>query len=109
MKRADQGGKMDGPATSRPTASLGPYREKEGSFFAIKEIWSPIVVKRDAASGELTIENRYDFTNTSQCAFTWQLRKFRAASEQASDFTVVGGGKSRRAVNCAARQRHVEA
>ena len=53
------------------TASSGPHREKEGSFFTVKEIWSPVQVALpvDAAGvlpadwdGTVGVENGYDFT-----------------------------------------------
>ncbi|SFF00510.1 Beta galactosidase small chain [Chitinophaga sp. CF118] len=58
---------------------VGPHHEKEGSFFTIKEVWSPIWFERKeitpAFDGRLNIENRYCFTNTDQCSFSWQLKK----------------------------------
>ncbi|MEA2736399.1 MAG: hypothetical protein QOE14_2850, partial [Humisphaera sp.] len=73
VKRPDNG-KMDTAGNRAPDGVVGPYREKEGSFYAVKEIWSPVVVRR---VGGFVVENRYAFTNTSQCKFTWELRKFR--------------------------------
>jgi hypothetical protein len=67
---------------------LGPHLEKEGSFYAIKEIWSPIYFERkeitNAFDGKLNIENRYHFTNTNQCSFSWKLQRFdvRGAKEE---------------------------
>ena len=56
---------------------LGPNHEKEGSYYAIKEIWSPVHFERkeitDAFDGKLNIENRYHFTNIKQCSFSWSL------------------------------------
>jgi hypothetical protein len=34
-------GKLDTAGNQAPDGIVGPYREREGSFFAIKEIWSP--------------------------------------------------------------------
>lgn len=63
---------------------VGPHHEKEGSFFTIKEVWSPIYVERreitPAFDGTFNIENRYAFTNTDQCHFTWQLKKLATAT-----------------------------
>jgi hypothetical protein len=59
---------------------LGPHHEKEGSFYAIKEIWSPIHFERkeitDAFDGKLNIENRYHYTNINECSFSWKLQRF---------------------------------
>ena len=59
---------------------LGPHLEKEGSYYAIKEIWSPIHFERKvitpAFAGKLNIENRYHFTNINRCSFSWKLNRF---------------------------------
>jgi hypothetical protein len=64
---------------------VGPYHEKEGSFFTIKEVWSPIYFERKGITGDfdgrLNIENRYYFTNTDQCGFTWTLKKLDNGKE----------------------------
>jgi beta-galactosidase/beta-glucuronidase len=60
---------------------VGPFHEKEGSYNAIKEIWSPIVFEKkditDQFDGTFNVENRYFYTNLSQCKFTWTLRSFQ--------------------------------
>src|SRR6185436_12324408 len=43
-KRTDQDGKLDSRGNLAPDGILGPYREKEASFYAIKQIWSPIQI-----------------------------------------------------------------
>ena len=63
---------------------LGPHLEKEGSYYAIKEIWSPVRFERkeitDAFDGRFTIENRYHFTNFKKCSFTYLLKADSANS-----------------------------
>lgn len=53
---------------------VGPHHEKEGSFYTIKEVWSPIQIDRN-----MHIENRYHFTNTDQCSFSWKLQQLGTA------------------------------
>ena len=59
---------------------LGPHHEKEGSYYAIKEIWSPVHFERKeitpAFDGKLNLENRYHFTNINTCNFSWKLQRF---------------------------------
>ena len=51
---------------------VGPHMEKEGSYFTIKEVWSPIhVCFWDVSS--VTIKNCYDFTNLKDCQFSYRL------------------------------------
>jgi hypothetical protein len=78
----DQKGELDTKGNSAADGILGPYREKEGSFFTIKEVWAPIYFPKRYLTpqfdGRLAVENRYDFTNLSQCAFRWRLKKFNS-------------------------------
>ena len=73
MRRPDTG-EMDVAGNQAPDGIVGPYREREGSFYTIKELWSPIQVRREPG-GTFTVENHYSFTAASQCKFTWQLRR----------------------------------
>lgn len=62
-----------------PDGIMGPYREKEASYYTIKQIWSPVQLPSALPanfSGRLPVENHYEFTSLSNCAFTWQLRRF---------------------------------
>ncbi len=75
--RTDLGGTIDTYGSSAPDGILGPHHEKEGSFFAVKEIWSPVRFSEKEITlqfdGTLPVENRYLYTNLNQCSFTWKL------------------------------------
>jgi hypothetical protein len=76
--RTDKNGIIDTDGNRGADGIVGPHHEKEGSYFAIKEIWSPIYFEPKEITpqfdGSLNIENRYHFTNTSQCSFSYKLR-----------------------------------
>jgi hypothetical protein len=78
--RTDKEGQIDVDGTHAPDGVLGPYRQKEGSFWAIKEIWSPVFIGMEELhtdfDGQIEIENRYDFTDLNQCNFEWRLTEF---------------------------------
>jgi hypothetical protein len=78
--RTDENNIIDVNGVNAPDGIVGPHREKEGSFFAIKKIYSPIkidVIDLPANfNGSISIENRYHFTNLSQCSFQWSLINF---------------------------------
>ena len=90
VKRPDTG-EMDTAGNQAPDGIVGPYRQREGSFYAIKEIWSPIQVRR-ATNGAFTIENHYSFTDASECKFQWQLRKY-SQPNQKGDLKILAKGK----------------
>ena len=53
---------------------VGPHMEKEGSFYTIREVWSPVQVLY-FDSGAFTIQNCYNFTNLKDCQFSYRLLK----------------------------------
>lgn len=78
--RRDKKDSIDTHKNNAPDGILGPHREKEGSFYAIKEIWSPVYIGQKYIpadfDGKLLVENRYNFTNLNQCTFNWKLVSF---------------------------------
>jgi hypothetical protein len=62
---------------------MGPYHEKEGSYYAIKAIWSPVHFEEKeitfGSDANFPIENRYHFTNINQCKFSYELKSWDPA------------------------------
>jgi hypothetical protein len=75
--RTDWNDSIDANQNFYPDGIVGPHREKEASFYTIREIWSPIHIApriiTNQFDGLLQIENRYDFTNLKECSFKWKL------------------------------------
>ncbi len=69
--------KYDSDGNHGPDGILGPNNEKEGSFFTIKEIWSPVQINPFVISprfdGEIVLRNEFIYTNLKDCRFTWRL------------------------------------
>ncbi|MCH5597811.1 glycoside hydrolase family 2 TIM barrel-domain containing protein [Niabella ginsengisoli] len=84
--RKDKNDSLDTDKSRGADGIVGPHHEKEGSFFTIKEIWSPVFFERkeitEVFDGRLNIENRYQFTNTNTCTFTWKLKRFDFNNEK---------------------------
>ena len=80
--RIDRGGRIDVFSTFAPDGIVGPHFEKEGSYYAVRDIWSPVQIappRLDAQfDGKLSVRNAYDFTDLSRCRFTWRLERFRS-------------------------------
>lgn len=78
--RTDEQGRLDTRGNLGADGIVGPYREKEASFYTIKEIWSPIFFPKKyitpAFDGRLAVENRFDNTNLNRCTFRWKLARF---------------------------------
>lgn len=79
--RNDKGGLIDTDGDHAADGIVGPYREKEGSFYTIREVWSPVYPEWTAFltpsfDGKIKVENRYHFTNLNQCSFSAEWIKF---------------------------------
>ena len=90
IKRPDTG-EIDVAGNQAPDGIVGPYRQREGSYYAIKEIWSPIQVTR-REPGVFAVENHFTFTDAHDCNFSWQLRRFATPQDTNSGFTVLRSG-----------------
>lgn len=90
-------GKLDVVGNKAPDGILGPRREKEGSFYTIKELWAPVMIQErrlpDAFVGELNVENRYDFTNLSACRFQWSISHQPMPGEAVSAERILASGE----------------
>jgi hypothetical protein len=92
--RPDKGNTIDTHSNSAPDGIVGPFREKEGSFYAIKEIWSPVKIRK---SGEgFIIENHFLFTDLSECTYRWELD---ALSYQGSSQVFISKGTGTGTIN----------
>ncbi len=90
LKRPDTG-EIDVAGNQAPDGIVGPYRQREGSFYAIRQIWSPIQITRES-NGVFSVENHFNFFDAKDCKFTWQVRKFASLSGTNSGFTIVRQG-----------------
>ncbi len=79
VQRGDLNNTVDVKGNWAPDGIVGPFREKEASYYTIKQIWSPVQLPGQLPTGfdgTLPVEDRYEFTGLSQCKFSWKLRKF---------------------------------
>ena len=76
-KRSDRGGVLDSDKSNAPDGVLGPRREKEGSFHAIRAQWSPVQLRplfiTDHFDGSFQVTNEYLYTRLSACRMTWKV------------------------------------
>ncbi|HKJ78832.1 MAG TPA: glycoside hydrolase family 2 TIM barrel-domain containing protein, partial [Prolixibacteraceae bacterium] len=92
--RTDKPGTVyDSDGNHAPDGILGPHHEKEGSFYTVKEIWSPVQVKpvtiNKKWNGKLFLENKFIYTNLKDCGFSWKAVKTEIGS---TNEVVTGSG-----------------
>ncbi|MDR0988775.1 MAG: DUF4981 domain-containing protein [Prevotellaceae bacterium] len=92
--RTDLNGIVDNQGNYGADGLVGPHHEPEGSFFTVKEVWCPVQPHRPA-DGTLRVENRYDFLNLKQCAFSYQYVTFPPATAPEGNVEILSSGKLR--------------
>jgi hypothetical protein len=94
--RTDKKDSIDVAGNQAPDGIVGPHREKEASFYTIKEIWSPVYINTKSIpkqfNGKIEIENRYLYTNLNQCKFEWKLVALAKAGETLAKEKIVQKG-----------------
>lgn len=88
--RTDKGGIIDCVGNYGADGIVGPHFEKEGSYYTIKEIWSPVqmswpLMPLEAKGGvvDLRLTNRYDFLNLRTCTFSYRCLQLPSVGQSA--------------------------
>jgi hypothetical protein len=96
--RTDLNNIIDVNGVNAPDGIVGPHREKEGSFNAIREIYSPVKIFMKTLpagfDGTIPLENRFHFTNLNQCKFYWALVNFRKPADIFTGYDVMKNGEA---------------
>lgn len=97
-QRTDRGGRLDNVGNAAPDGILGAHGEKEGSFFTVKEIWSPVQLRDlrvDPKQSKLwmTVDNDYSFIDLSRHVFTWRALRLPKAGASSAQRTLEDQGK----------------
>lgn len=90
--RTDKKGMLDTDGNHASDGIVGPYGEKEGSYYTIKEVWSPIHIEerhiRPDFNGRFRVENRYHFTSLDQCTMQAKWVRFQQPNDEKTAVTV---------------------
>ena len=96
LVRTDLNGFIDVNRVNAPDGVVGPHREKEGSFYAMREIYSPVKISMEKLpenfDGSIPVENRYHFVNLKDCRFEWQLVNFIQPQQRGAGHQVMKKG-----------------
>ena len=93
--RTDKGGILDASGNQGNDGIVGPYREKEASFWAIRDIWAPIQFEKTyitpSFNGDLVVKNTYLFSNLKDCTLSYKVYTVPIPSERWPQMTLAQG------------------
>ncbi len=77
IRRTDRNGELDTYGNKSADGIVGPYGEREASYYTVREIWSPVQISLEKLAedfdGKLPVENRFYDTSLEDCTFEWQI------------------------------------
>lgn len=80
VARTDRDGFIDTAGNYSADGIVGPRREKEASYFTIREIWSPVQIPLEKIpsgfDGTLPVENKYFFSTLEGAGLEWKLMRY---------------------------------
>ena len=95
VMRTDMDNMIDNCGNYGADGIVGPHHEKEGSYWTIKEVWSPVQIMNKEITpgfdGKLTVENRYDFTPLTDCVLKWRQLSMPAFGDASDAKTIAEG------------------
>lgn len=75
--RSDRNGALDSDASNGADGILGPHREKEASYYTVRDVWAPIQFENiritSSFDGRILTRNDYLYTNLSACKGQYRL------------------------------------
>ena len=97
VRRTDQDGRIDNDGNHAPDGLVGPYNEKEPSYYAVRDIWSPVLLEEPALTssawdGTLSVTNDYYFTDLNECSLFWTLGNLPKLSDSETGFIATAEG-----------------
>lgn len=95
VARTDKRDTLDSSGPDAPDGIVGPHREKEGSYYTIKDVWSPIQIKTmkitKSFMGDFFITNDYMFTRLGETKMTYRLLRIPSPPEEGEAITIGRG------------------
>ncbi|MDL2244484.1 beta-galactosidase [Parabacteroides sp. OttesenSCG-928-J18] len=77
VRRSDKGGILDSDGSNGTDGIVGPYREKEGSYYTVRDVWAPIQFEQlyitPSFNGEFIVRNDYLFSNLNTCKMAYRV------------------------------------
>jgi hypothetical protein len=92
IERTDQDRRIDNVGNAAPDGIVGPNHEKEGSFYTVKQIWSPVQISDlvlEQGQLRMKLRNDYDFLDLGNHVLICRLLRLPEAGAHGDPREVV--------------------
>ena len=98
VARTDRGGEIDTDGPNGPDGIVGPHREKEASWFTVRDVWSPIQIDHSCSfpllNDKLTVKNNSLFSKLDEYRLEWNLNGTETESKGNVKLPAIDPGES---------------
>lgn len=95
VRRSDRAGALDSDGSNGADGILGPYREKEASYYAVRDIWAPVQFAplriTPSFDGRILVRNDYLSVNLGECRARYRLLKADGPGDEAQVHVIAEG------------------
>lgn len=95
VMRTDSAGIIDTYLGNAPDGIVGPHREKEASWFTVRDVWSPIQISpisiNSRWNGRLYVDNQYLFSSLGKCTMHYSVTKVPAPATNQEPIEIAAG------------------
>ena len=95
VSRPDHAGEIDTAGDLAADGIVGPHHERDGNFYAIRSLWSPLQISAPPdPEGNLLLTNYHDFSDLSTCSLRWTLQRFPKPGNSNAALQIIATGTS---------------
>lgn len=95
VARTDRGGRIDTDGTNAPDGIVGPHREREASWYTVRDVWSPIQIAplriTPSFDGTFKVTNGFLFSRLGECRMTYEVVRLHSPLTSAAVRSKNGG------------------
>lgn len=97
VARTDRGGEIDTDGPEAPDGIVGPHRELEGSWYAIRHIWSQVKIEPMRITprwdGRFLLRNDFLFSNLDEIRLLYEIKNIHSPLSNKVCSTIVEKGE----------------
>lgn len=93
VARTDRGGRIDTDGTNAPDGIVGPHREREASWYTVRDVWSPVQIPpmtvNKSFDGTFKVTNNFLFSRLDEaCSMKYEILDYGSPSTPYLFFTI---------------------
>lgn len=104
VARTDRCGRIDTDGTNAPDGIVGPHREREASWYTVRDVWSPLqiapITVTSSFKGRFAVTNDYMFSRLSECRMKYEVLRLPSPLTDGEEKVMFSGSVELPDIDC---------